>query len=51
MKVALFAIVLLTVGSFSAAAQNLKKTKMKKVLFVLTSHSNWEHRRKNRILG
>jgi hypothetical protein len=49
-KVALFVIVLLTVGSFSAAAQNLKKTKMK-VLFVLTSHSELGTQEKNRILG
>lgn len=38
-KVALFAILVLTVGCFTATAQKSKKTKMKKVLFVLTSHS------------
>ncbi|WP_339919160.1 type 1 glutamine amidotransferase domain-containing protein [uncultured Flavobacterium sp.] len=39
-KVALFALIVLTVGCFTATAQKTKKTKMKKVLFVLTSHSD-----------
>jgi putative intracellular protease/amidase len=38
-KVALFALIVLTVGCFTSTAQKTKKTKMKKVLFVLTSHS------------
>nr|WP_314840129.1 type 1 glutamine amidotransferase domain-containing protein [uncultured Flavobacterium sp.] len=38
-KIALFALLVLTVGCLSATAQKTKKTKMKKVLFVLTSHS------------
>ena len=37
-KVAVFALIVLTVGCFTATAQKNKKTKMKKVLFVLTSH-------------
>ncbi|SHM82662.1 type 1 glutamine amidotransferase domain-containing protein [Flavobacterium xinjiangense] len=37
-KIALFTIIALTVGCLSATAQKTKKTKMKKVLFVLTSH-------------
>jgi putative intracellular protease/amidase len=37
-KIALFALLVLTVGCLSATAQKTKKTKMKKVLFVLTSH-------------
>ncbi|WP_281309395.1 type 1 glutamine amidotransferase domain-containing protein [Flavobacterium flavigenum] len=37
-KIALFAIIALTVSSISTTAQKLNKKKMKKVLFVLTSH-------------
>ena len=36
-KIALFAIIALTAGCIDATAQNKKE--MKKVLFVLTSHS------------
>jgi putative intracellular protease/amidase len=38
-NIALFAVIVLTAGSFSATAQLTKTNKMKKVLFVLTSHS------------
>jgi hypothetical protein len=51
MKVALFAIVLLTVGSFSAAAQNLKKTKMKKSIICSNKSFKLGTQEKNRILG
>ena len=37
-KIALFAIVALTVSCFTATAQKLNKKDMKKVLFVVTSH-------------
>ncbi|MGO4771495.1 type 1 glutamine amidotransferase domain-containing protein [Flavobacterium sp. W22_SRS_FK3] len=37
-KIVVFAIIAFTVSSISATAQKLNKKKMKKVLFVLTSH-------------
>jgi hypothetical protein len=46
-KIALFAIIALTASCITTTAQ-IKK--YEKVLFVLTSHSELEHRRKNRIL-
>jgi putative intracellular protease/amidase len=38
-KIALFVLIVVTAGCLSATAQLTKKNKMKKVLFVLTSHS------------
>jgi putative intracellular protease/amidase len=37
-KVALLALIVLTVGCFTTTAQKINQKKMKKVLFVLTSH-------------
>jgi hypothetical protein len=46
-KIALFAIIALTAGCIDATAQNKKD--MKKVLFVLTSHSELGTQEKNRV--